>query len=258
MALSRALDAPGEHVIAPGIVPFPRGFAFGDDGRLFLASGIGPNGEGDNSILALTLGERVEPFLLTNDPELSPLDLAVGPNGNIIVSSEHPFGAPDAVTTVREYDAVDGNLVRVFFPAGSAEFRKPRGLRFGPDGKLYCCSGRGGCFRFRDRRVSRGSCALPAPTWTGFGVFPVSNDQRGDFLRTVAPREQTPPASSREGAKCPLRARYRVPVLRKLSFSDRPIGEVHAVLQHQSIGPLIRATGRCYANRSATRPRRRA
>jgi hypothetical protein len=138
MALSRALDAPGEHVIAPGIVPFPRGFAFGDDGRLFLASGIGPNGEGDNSILALTLGERVEPFLLTNDPELSPLDLAVGPNGNMIVSSEHPFGAPDAVTTVREYDAVDGNLVRVFFPAGSAEFRKPRGLRFGPDGKLYC------------------------------------------------------------------------------------------------------------------------
>jgi hypothetical protein len=42
------------------------------------------------------------------------------------------------VTTVREYDAVDGNLVRVFFPAGSAEFRKPRGLRFGPDGKLCC------------------------------------------------------------------------------------------------------------------------
>jgi hypothetical protein len=71
MALSRALDAPAEHVIAPGIVPFPRGFAFGHDRRLFLASGIGPNGEGDNSILALTLGERVEPFLLTNDPNLA-------------------------------------------------------------------------------------------------------------------------------------------------------------------------------------------
>jgi hypothetical protein len=42
------------------------------------------------------------------------------------------------VTTVREYDAADGHLVRVFSPAGSVEFHKPRGLRFGPDGHLYC------------------------------------------------------------------------------------------------------------------------
>jgi hypothetical protein len=163
------------------------------------------------------------------------------------------------VTTVREYDAVDGNLCARLLPGRvcrvSQAARSPLWSR---RKALLRCSGRGGCFRFRDRRVSRGSCALPASTRTGFGVFPVSKDQRGDFLRTVAPREQTPPASSREGAKCPLRARYRVPVLRKLSFSDRPIGEVHAVLQHQSIGPLIRATARCYANRSATRPGRRA
>jgi hypothetical protein len=73
-----------------------------------------------------------------SDPELSPLDLAMAPNGHIVVSSEHPLGAADAVTTVREYDAADGTLVRVFSPDGLAEFRKPRGLRFGPDGNLYC------------------------------------------------------------------------------------------------------------------------
>ena len=53
-----------------------------------------------------------------------------------MVSSEHPFGATDAVTGVREYDTTDGHLVRVFSPTKLAEFRKPRGL--GPDGHLYC------------------------------------------------------------------------------------------------------------------------
>jgi hypothetical protein len=78
------------------------------------------------------------PSRFVTDPQLSPLDLAIAPNGNIVVSSERPFGAPDAVTTVREYDAADGHLVRVFSPGGSVEFHKPRGLRFGPDGYLYC------------------------------------------------------------------------------------------------------------------------
>jgi hypothetical protein len=62
----------------------------------------------------------------------------ISPNGNIVVSSERPFGTPDAVTTVREYDTSDGHLIRVFSPSGSVEFRKPRGLRFAPDGNLYC------------------------------------------------------------------------------------------------------------------------
>jgi hypothetical protein len=121
-----------------GSVPFPRGFAFGHDGQLFLASGIGPNGQGDNTIVAFTPSRLTQPSRLVADAELSPLDLAIAPNGNIVVSSEHPFGALDAFTTVREYDATDGHLVRVFFPNGKAEFRKPRGLRFAPNGDLYC------------------------------------------------------------------------------------------------------------------------
>jgi hypothetical protein len=76
--------------------------------------------------------------VLVNDPELSPLDLAIAPSNNILVASESPFGVPGAVTSVLEYDATNGHLVRVFSPSGLVEFRKPRGLRVGPDGHLYC------------------------------------------------------------------------------------------------------------------------
>jgi hypothetical protein len=137
MAFRSGLDQAGEQILPPGIVPFPRGFAFGDDGRLFLASGIGPNGEGANTIIAFTPGKGAQPVVLVADPELSPLDLLIAPNGNIVVSSEHPFGAPVAVTTVREYDPMDGRLIRVLSPNGLAESRNPRGLRLGPDGTLY-------------------------------------------------------------------------------------------------------------------------
>jgi hypothetical protein len=138
MAFSITLGATGEHVLPPGIVPFPRGFAFGRDGKLFLASGTGPNGDGDDTIVAFAPSASILASRLVTDPELSPLDLAIAPNGNIVVSSEFPFGVSNAVTTVREYDTLSGRLVRVFFPNRLAEFHKPRGLRFAPNGHLYC------------------------------------------------------------------------------------------------------------------------
>jgi hypothetical protein len=93
MACPVSLDAPGAYVVPPGIVPFPRGFAFGHDGRLFLASGIAANGEGDNAIVAITPGERTRPVRLVSDPDLSPLDLAIAPNGNVVVSSQPAHSA---------------------------------------------------------------------------------------------------------------------------------------------------------------------
>jgi len=138
MAFPVELSWVGERVLPPAIVPFPRGFAFGHDGRLFLASGIGPDGEGDDAIVAFGADGGTWPLRLVVDSELSPLDLAIAPNRNIIVSSERPFGAANALTGVRQYDPTDGHLVRVFSAGTSAEFRKPRGLPFGPDGIIYC------------------------------------------------------------------------------------------------------------------------
>jgi DNA-binding beta-propeller fold protein YncE len=140
MAFTRELDSAGEYVLPPYVVPFPRGFAFGHDDRLFLASGIGPGGEGDNTILAFDSDRLMPTSWKVRDPKLSPLDLAIAPNGNIVVSSEQPFGAANAVTTIREYHHADGRLVRVLVPNPGVRFQKPRGLRFGPQARLYCVS----------------------------------------------------------------------------------------------------------------------
>ena len=104
MAISTALDGPGEPLLPDGIVLFPRGFGFGADGRLYLASGVGPSGEGENTIVAFDHDGPLRARCLVSDSELSPLDLTLARNGHIVVSSEYPFGAPDAVTSLREYD----------------------------------------------------------------------------------------------------------------------------------------------------------
>ena len=138
LALPPGLDAPGEPLLPDHVVPFPRGFGFGSGGELYLSSGIGPSGEGDNTITVFDdRRELLTPQLVT-DPELSPLDLAIAPGGNLMVSSEWPFGSPDAQATVREYDPSTGQLVRVLTPEPAVHFTKPRGLRFGPGGQLYC------------------------------------------------------------------------------------------------------------------------
>jgi DNA-binding beta-propeller fold protein YncE len=138
MAVPASLAGPLTPYLRPEVVPFPRGFAFAADRRIFLASGTSPSGVGEETIKVFDAdGELLAPRLV-EDAQLSPLDLAIAPNGNIVVSCEWPFGAKDAISSVREYDSTSGRLVRIFKPDRSVLFRNPRGVRFGPDGNLYC------------------------------------------------------------------------------------------------------------------------
>jgi DNA-binding beta-propeller fold protein YncE len=138
MAIPARLDGPAIPYLPPEVVPFPRGFAFGPDGRIFLASGMSPAGIGENTVKVFDADGHLLVPRLVEDSQLSPLDLAIAPNGHIVVSCEWPFGGRDAISSVREYDSTSGRLVRIFRPDGSMLFRNPRGLRFSPDGDLYC------------------------------------------------------------------------------------------------------------------------
>jgi DNA-binding beta-propeller fold protein YncE len=138
LALPPRLDAGGEQLLPDGAVPFPRGFGFGGGGQLYLSSGIGPSGEGDNTVAVFDRDGRLRDRRLVSDPELSPLDLVIAPGGSLVVSSEWPFGSPGATATIREYDPATGRLVRVLVPDPAVKFTRPRGLRFGPEGQLYC------------------------------------------------------------------------------------------------------------------------
>ena len=138
LALPPQLDADGEPLLPDGSVPFPRGFGFGDGGQLYLSSGIGPSGEGDNTVTVFDRDGQLRNARLVSDAKLSPLDLTIAPGGNLVVSSEWPFGSPSASATIREYDPSTGRLVRVLTPDPAVKFTRPRGLRFGPEGQLYC------------------------------------------------------------------------------------------------------------------------
>src|SRR3984957_13102295 len=138
MVVPAGLDGPVNAHLPTEVVPFPRGFAFASDGRMFLASGMSPSGVGEETIKVFGADGLPVVARLVDDPQLSPLDLTIAPNGNIVVSCEWPFGAEDAISSVRGYDNTSGRLLRVFTTDGSVLFRNPRVLRFGPDGNLYC------------------------------------------------------------------------------------------------------------------------
>jgi hypothetical protein len=165
LALPSTLDEQGTVLLPERVVPFPRGFGFGPDGKIFLSSGIGPSGEGDNTIAVFSQeGILIEPRLV-DDPEFSPLDLTVAPNGNLVINSEWPFGAPRAYVTVREYEPLSARLVRVLSADPTVGFARPRCLRLASDDRLYCV-GKDHWWRmsFPLRRSSGSSRSLQAST----------------------------------------------------------------------------------------------
>jgi hypothetical protein len=138
LALPPSLEGQNDAILPDGVVAFPRGFGFGQHQELYLSAGIGPSGDGENTIVLFDRAGKSRDPHFVDDLELSPLDLAVASNGNIVVSSEWPFGAPEAKATVREYNSSTGRLVRVLSPDRSVGFTKPRGLRFGAGDRLFC------------------------------------------------------------------------------------------------------------------------
>jgi len=75
MAFATSLDQAGGCILPHSVVPFLRGFAFDAEGRLFLASGIGPDGNGDDTICVFDQDLKPIPAWRIHDHELSPLDL---------------------------------------------------------------------------------------------------------------------------------------------------------------------------------------
>ena len=69
LALPARLDSEGEPFLPGGIVPFPRGFGFGPGGDLYLASGIGPSGAGENTIAVFGPGGALRTARLVDDPD---------------------------------------------------------------------------------------------------------------------------------------------------------------------------------------------
>lgn len=136
-------------------VDFPRGFVFGSDENFYLGNGADPaTGSGGGSINQYdgVTGELLNSNFV-NDPELSPLDVINGLDGNLYVSSEFPFGSDEATGTVRIYDIDDGTLLNVLDAGvdeqGEAILAAPRGMGFGLDENLYVSStGTGSVVRF--------------------------------------------------------------------------------------------------------------
>ena len=67
------------HCFLTGLCRFRGESCFGLDGRFYLSSGIGPRGEGENTIAVFSQDGAPIEARLVEDPEFSPLDMTVAP-----------------------------------------------------------------------------------------------------------------------------------------------------------------------------------
>jgi hypothetical protein len=228
LSLAPDLKGAGEHALPAGILPFPRGFGFNAEDRLFLASGIGPNGEGDDAVVAFAPADRTRPDrLVAPDPDLSPFDLIVAPNGQRRRVQRASVRCARRRHDRPEYDPESGLLVRVFSTKGLAAFRKPRGLRFGLDGNLYCVpqdevvafdftSGRclSSSFRPSSDETDRSPRANCRPT---IG-FPMKSRKRGRFRACLSVGRNRRPG----GPSSFLRESGDIPSTRSAEMAGQP------------------------------------
>jgi hypothetical protein len=70
LSMPASLDGSEGPLLPDSVVPLPRGFAFTSYGLLYLASGIGPSGEGDNTIVVFDRDGTLRTQPLVSDPEL--------------------------------------------------------------------------------------------------------------------------------------------------------------------------------------------
>lgn len=90
-------------------------------------------GAGDSVFrYAPTTGAFLQEFA-TADGLNNPIDVIVGPDGNLYVSSE-------ISDQVLRYNAVTGTFIDVFVAANAGGLNSPGGMAFGPDGNLYVSS----------------------------------------------------------------------------------------------------------------------
>jgi hypothetical protein len=124
-------------------ISFPRGFAVLDDGGFVVASGTHPVlGGGRRSLFLYNRNGSLESDAFVDDPLLDPLDLALH-DGYLYVTSEFPFGADNAVVSLRRYDAKNGAPSGTWSAEHSPAFgrvQKPRGIAFTDDGTLLMCA----------------------------------------------------------------------------------------------------------------------
>lgn len=147
------------------LLNLPTDLAFAPDGTLLVVS------SGDNLIRRVGLaGEMLETISDAQCP--SPRGVAVGPEGDIFVTTQITGMVPSAVCRFSHDGIFETALA-------SGDMNAPRGLTFAPNGNCYVCDYTAGLIREFD------ACWRPLRTFTdpGFSIWPTSIvfDSNGDF-----------------------------------------------------------------------------
>lgn len=131
LALPARLDRAGEPLLPDGIVAFPRGFGFSSDGDLYLASGVGPAGVGENTIAVFDQWGALCTPRLVDDPRLTRSISQSRPTG---ISWSPASGPTEPATRCRA-------SANTSPPQGGSSGCSRPTRRWGSPGRVVCGSG---------------------------------------------------------------------------------------------------------------------